>query len=111
MGKAADYGKFFAANATMTIPQTGVYRGPANIMEYVMYAGRANPLYMNTNYPDVPSNIYLRSIDQEKEVCQFITMDAAGYVVKEEYSASWAHPFIMSNMQFAEYSPHAGKIT
>lgn len=104
------YGVFYDESPVFTLPQTGEYRGVPEILEYVLFASPTNPIFSTVNYPDVPSNTYLRGVDNETGVCQFIMMEAAGYVANGQFAIPSAHPWVMASMFLIEYLPSTGKI-
>ena len=73
LGKFDLYDTWFDANSTMKLAQTGVYRGPDDILEYSKF------IFPGSSYVSVNglfrSDNSLLSFDEEKRSCTFMRMN------------------------------------
>ena len=81
LGKFDLYDTWFDDNSTMTVPQTGVYRGPDDILEYVKFIFPGSS-HISTNGL-LRSDNSLLSVDEEKRSCHFMRINHNRFQMSE----------------------------
>lgn len=67
--KYSDYNKYFDDDSILTLPQAGMYQGPANIEEYVRFADVSSPFIDTT--VTISGETELTGFDPETGTCKF----------------------------------------